>query len=140
MKLPYLILFAVLFLAGCVKNEVSEDSTEIHPNPKGLTVRTVIGLSSHLNLLEDFNPYRTDDLFNWIPQGLYYDLRDNGNDASVSGRVPLNDVVSGFSNSQLFNALQSSTTSVPSYRQSLVDQNVGNQTQGLNNIFTFYGY
>jgi len=100
----------------------------------------VIGLSSHLNLLEDFNPYRTDDPFNWIPQGLYYDLRDNGNDASVSGRVPLNDVVSGFSNSQLFNALQSSTTSVPSYRQSLVDQNVGNQTQGLNNIFTFYGY
>jgi hypothetical protein len=39
----------------------------------------IAGLSSHLNLLEDFNPNRTNDFFHWIPKGLMYDLMDNRN-------------------------------------------------------------
>ncbi|MEO7044031.1 MAG: hypothetical protein ABI091_01900 [Ferruginibacter sp.] len=35
------------------------------------------GLSSHLNLLENFNPNSATDHFKWIPTGLFYDLFDN---------------------------------------------------------------
>jgi hypothetical protein len=101
----------------------------------------VNSLSSHLNLLEDFDPQRTNDPFFWIPQGLFYDLMDDRNDNLVPfPRVPLNDTVSGYSIGQLFNALQSDVTTLPSYRARLLSQNGNNQAAGVNTIFTFYGY
>ncbi len=61
-------------------------------------------LNSNLNLLEDFSPNRTADHFNWIPQGLYYDLFDNRNDNLANPpRVLLNDNVSTYTNQQFFN-------------------------------------
>ncbi len=64
----------------------------------------VIGLSSHLNLLEDYNPARTYDPFHWIPKGLMYDLMDTRNDFLFNPSA-VHDEVSGFTLQQIFNAL-----------------------------------
>ena len=101
-------------------------------------------LNSNLNLLEDFNPRRTvNDPFWWIPQGLYYDLIDNRNDLTVDPlnvRVPLDDSVIGYTNSQFFNALDADIDNLPAYRVRLLNENANNQAAGVNTIFTFYGY
>ena len=101
----------------------------------------VNGLSSHLNLLEDFNPNRTiDDPFFWIPKGLMYDLIDNRNDNNaIPLRVPLDDQVVGYTTAQLFNALQSDITTLQAYHTRLISQTNNNPT-GVTTIFTFYGY
>jgi hypothetical protein len=100
----------------------------------------VAGLSSHLNLLEDFNPNRINDPFYWIPQGLMYDLIDNRNDNNaVPRRVPLDDQVVGYTTAQLFNALQSDITTLQAYHTRLISQ-TSNNPAGVNTIFTFYGY
>lgn len=103
----------------------------------------VNGLSSHLNLLEDFDPVnrRAADPFSWIPQGLLYDLMDNRNDNNTFPfRVPLNDVVSGYTNQQFCSALQSDVTSLQQFRARLLSQNGNSQATGVNSIFAFYGY
>ena len=100
----------------------------------------VAGLSSHLNLLEDFDPSRTGDPFWWIPKGLMYDLMDARNDNSVAfPRVLLNDIVSGYTVAQLFNALQSDVNTLQQYHTRLSNQNTNNPA-GVNIIFSFYGY
>lgn len=100
----------------------------------------VNGLSSHLNLLEDFNPNRTNDPFRWIPQGLMYDLMDDRNDNNaVPRRVPLDDQVNGYTIEQLFNALQADVTTLQAYHTRLISQ-TNNNPAGVNIIFTFYGY
>jgi hypothetical protein len=109
----------------------------------GYTNNTPVGgLNSNLNLLEDFNPQRTnDDQFWWIPQGLYYDLNDNRNDNNGSPvRVPLIDNVINYTNQQFFNALDSDINNLPAYRVRLLNENGNNQAAGVNTIFTFYGY
>jgi hypothetical protein len=102
----------------------------------------VVGLNSNLNLLEDFNPSRTADPFRWIPQGLYYDLTDNRNDASASTppRVALNDNVSSYSNMQFFNALDLDVRSLQAYKTRLLLENNNRDAPGVNTIFGFYGY
>jgi hypothetical protein len=102
----------------------------------------VIGLNSNLNLLEDFNPRRTvEDPFNWIPQGLYYDLIDNRNDFNaVPQRVALGDNVVGYTNQQFFNALDDDINNLPAYRVRLLSENANNQAAGVTEIFTFYRY
>jgi hypothetical protein len=100
----------------------------------------VIGLNSNLNLLEDFNPRRTvEDPFNWIPQGLYYDLLDNRNDRPFL-RVDLDDQVANYTNQQFFNALDADINNLPAYRVRLLSENANNQATGVTSIFTFYGY
>lgn len=94
----------------------------------------VSGLSSHLNLLEDFSPYRTDDPFYWIPQGVFYDLNDNRNDLYY-GRVNIDDNVSGYTNQQMFNAFNSNITDLQSYRTNLLQQNGNNQSAGVTYLF-----
>ncbi len=84
----------------------------------------VPGLSSHLNLLEDFNPTRPVDPFRGIPQGLMWDLMDTRNDNNaVPLRVQLNDNVSGYTIQQLSNALDADITSLQSYRARLLSEN-----------------
>jgi hypothetical protein len=102
----------------------------------------VAGLSSNLNLLEDFNPRRTvEDPFYWIPQGLFYDLMDNRNDFNaVPQRVPIIDNVFGFTNQQLFNALDADISNLPAYRSRLLNENANNQAAGVTTIFQFYEY
>ena len=95
----------------------------------------ITGLSSHLNLLEDFNPGRTYDPFHWIPKGLMYDLMDTRNES-----VPVVDGVSNFTIAQIFNALQADVTSLQQYRTRFEQQNPGNQTTQITNLFAQYGY
>ena len=96
---------------------------------------------SNLNLLEDFNPNRTIDPFYWIPQGLFYDLLDNRNDNNATPRrILLDDIVSGYTNQQLFNALDADILTLPAYKTRLLSENGNSQAGGVNIIFTFYGY
>lgn len=94
-------------------------------------------LSSHLNLLEDFDPSRTGDPFRWIPKGLMYDLMDARNEL---GLHPVVDGVSNFTIAQLFSALQSNVTTLQQYRVTFQQQNAGNQTIPITNLFAQYGY
>ncbi len=90
--------------------------------------------------MEDFNPAVTNDDFNWIPQGLYYDLTDDRNDnTSFPRRVLVNDNVSGYTNQQLFNAIDENTTTIVEYRTRLLQQ-TSNNPIGVTQIFNFYGY
>ena len=66
----------------------------------------VAGLTGHLNLLEDFSPFRNNDVFRWIPQGLFYDLRDVRNEQRATGGS-VDDNVNNFTNQQMFAAFQS---------------------------------
>ena len=86
-----------------------------------------------------FSPFRTIDPFRWIPDGLYYDMIDNRNDIQFA-RVPINDAVSGYTNQQFFNALQSDVKSVPAFKARLLLQNSNNQLSGVNQLFTSYHY
>lgn len=97
------------------------------------------GLSSHLNLLEDFSPYRTYDPFYWIPQGVFYDLNDNRNDFQFNPSM-VNDNVSGYTNQQMFNAFNSNITDLQGYRTNLLQQNGNNQSAEVINLFNQYGY
>ncbi|HXH99754.1 MAG TPA: hypothetical protein VNI52_05775 [Sphingobacteriaceae bacterium] len=94
----------------------------------------VSGLSSHLNLLEDFSPYRIDDPFYWIPQGVFYDLKDTRNE-----NTPVVDQVSGYTNQQMFNAFQSNIYDLQDYRLKLIQQ-TSNQPTEVTDLFFRYGY
>lgn len=99
------------------------------------------GLSSHLNYLEDFSPFRTIDPFRWIPDGLYYDLIDDRNDQLVPNpRVLINDAVSGYTNQQMFNALDADVKSLQQFRIRLLQQNSNNQAAQVTQLFGAYGY
>jgi hypothetical protein len=95
-----------------------------------------MGLSSHLNLLEDFSPSRITDPFHWIPQGLFYDMIDARNENS-----PVVDQVSGYyTNQKLFNAFSSSITTLGAYKTNLLNQNGNNQSTQVTSLFSQYGY
>ncbi len=99
------------------------------------------GLSSNLNLLEDFSPSRNNDPFSWIPQGLYYDMIDNRNDRTVTGNIIYpDDNVFNYSNQQFFNAFTSNTSTVEAYRENLISLNLNNQTANVRSLFSFYKY
>ncbi len=89
----------------------------------------------HLDVLEAFDPNLQSDPFNWIPKGLFYDLKDYNNE-----RTPILDEVSGYTNQQMFNAFGSSITSLSSYRTNLLQQNNNNQSAAVTNLFGQYGY
>ena len=93
----------------------------------------VNGLSSHLNLLEAFNPNKYDDENRWIPTGLYYDLMDQRNES-----FPIIDNVSAYSNSSFFNALDIDVKSVIEFRNRMIFENGTNSN--LVNLFAQYHY
>ena len=95
----------------------------------------VPGLSSYMNYLEGFNPDRPQNPFKWIPEGLFNDLIDNRNEDE-----PVFDRVTGYTNEQLFLALQSDITSVPQYRQRLLLQTGNNQGSEVVILFSEYHY
>ncbi len=101
----------------------------------------VFGLSSNLNLLEDFSPARTNGPFRWIPQGLFYDLFDTRNDfAATANPLQPGDLVSGYTNQQFFDALDDDITTIPAYRQRLLNENNNNQVANVTALFGFYNY
>jgi len=95
----------------------------------------VFGLTSHLNYLEDYDPNDPNNPFRWIPEGLYYDLFD-----LRAENFPVVDNVSGLTNAQMFNVLQSDVTSMPQYKERLIAQNPNNQTNEVRNLFNQYHY
>ena len=100
----------------------------------------VAGLNSHLNLLEDFSPFRTNDPFYWIPQGLFYDLNDNRND-NLFNQQAVTDQVTGYTNAQMFSAFQSSILTLQNYRVKLLQiNNNNNNPTPVTNLFSQYGY
>ena len=75
------------------------------------------------------------------PDGLYYDLIDNRDDAfAVPLRVDIDDVVTGYTNRQFFNALEPDIQSIPAFRQRLLQQNGNNQATEVTQLFAQYGY
>lgn len=101
----------------------------------------VNGLSSHLNLLEDFSPNRDADPFRWIPQGIYHDMSDDRNDVlQIPQRVDINDEVIGYTNQQFFNALDQDIISMQSFRDRLLSENSNSQSTQVNNLFIDYHY
>lgn len=116
--------------------------------PNGFTARmqqndwpNEFGLNANLNALENFNPNIGTGLdpFQWIPQGICYDLMDARNDfIFIPSRT--NDDVSGYTTQNCFNALDPDVRSVPAFRVRLLNQNNGNQQLQVNSLFQDYGY
>ncbi|MEO9020950.1 MAG: hypothetical protein ABI237_13155 [Ginsengibacter sp.] len=97
------------------------------------------GLSSHLNLLENFNPNSATDHFKWIPTGLFYDLLDPANETLTAGN-PVNDLVSGYTNAQMFSTFQSNIYTLQDYKARLL-QTVSNPTSSqVTGLFSQYHY
>jgi len=115
---------------GSLCGEVIENRTRYFNN------NPLPNMSSQLNALEGFNPLRETDPFYWIPQGLFYDLKDTRNETGF----PLRDEVSNYTNQQMFSALSSSTTSLPTYKTNLLTLNNNNQSTQVTSLFTQYGY
>lgn len=94
-------------------------------------------LTSHLNSIENFDPNRpvADDPFRWIPEGIFYDLIDTRNEDA-----PIIDRVNGYTDLQIFNALDADITSMPQYRERLIVENPNNQTAQVRNLFNQYRY
>ena len=103
------------------------------------TIVANTGLNSHVNLLEDYSPFRTNDVTWWIPYGVYYDLIDNRNDNNFV-RVLIDDQVTGYTNQQMFNALDNDINNPADYRVRLLNENNNNQINNLTLIFNRYGY
>lgn len=102
-------------------------------------------MSSHKNLLENFNPNSATDHFKWIPTGLFYDIIDARNDATAIPRIvniddQVNQSSNFYNNQKLFNAFNSSVTTLGAYRQNLLLQNSNNQSSQVISLFSQYGY
>jgi hypothetical protein len=97
----------------------------------------IFGLSSHTNSIEDFSPNRTSDRHRWIPEGIYYDMIDDRNDRNFNPVLPI-DNVTGFTNLQLFNALDNDVRSMPQFRTRFLSENGFNQA--VVNLFSEYYY
>ncbi len=68
-----------------------------------------------------------------------YNLIDNRNGVALPFGFNTDDV-SGYTNQQIFNALQSDVRSIPAFRDRLLQQNGNNQAANVNLLFQQYGY
>jgi hypothetical protein len=96
-------------------------------------------------LFQDFNPNSATDHFKWIPTGLFYDIIDARNDATAIPRIvniddQVNQSSNFYNNQKLFNAFNSSVTTLGAYRQNLLLQNSNNQSSQVISLFSQYGY
>ena len=99
----------------------------------------VTSLGAHWNAIEDFSPNRPADVFNWIPEGIYFDLIDNRNDLVVYNG-PIDDNIFGYTNEQLFQSLDPDVKSMPQYRNRLLAENGNNQFAQVIQLFDQYHY
>jgi hypothetical protein len=116
---------------GVNANCQTEQLTSYCPNPPALTSHP------HIDVLENYVPTLQADPFRWIPKGLMLDLMDN---TIEPAQTLVNDQVFGYTIQQIFAALQSDITTVPAYRARLIQQNPGNQTAQVTNLFASYNY
>jgi hypothetical protein len=92
----------------------------------------------HIDVLETFDPGLLTYSFHWIPKGLMLDLMDNTPNETYGTGLP--DQVSGYTNQQIFNALQSDVKSVGDFKARLLQQNNNSQQVQVDNLVQFYGY
>jgi hypothetical protein len=97
---------------------------------------SVQGLNANFSAIESFDPDDLQDVHNWIPQGLPYDLFDNRNDLST----PVVDDVRNYTIEQTFNALLPGVRSIQAFRDVLLQQNGFIQQFQVNELFQQYGY
>jgi hypothetical protein len=64
---------------------------------------------------------------------------DNRNDFLFNAAM-VNDLVSGFTNAQMFNAFQSSIYTLQDYRVKLLQQTANNTAPSVPDLFSQYGY
>ena len=88
----------------------------------------------YLNFLESFDSKPTQYPFD--SGGAMLDLIDSGEPFSTN----ITDAVSAYTTSQVFNGLNSSTTSVASYKNSLLVISNNLQQNQVNQLFTSYGF
>jgi hypothetical protein len=62
----------------------------------------------------------------------------NAKTATKNGYVPVVDETQNFTNQWLFNALDGNVRSMAQYRERIIQQNLGNQTLQLRNLFAQY--
>jgi hypothetical protein len=89
-----------------------------------------------IDVSEYFEPSYTTDPFYWIPKGIFEELIDNGDPTFTL----VNDQVLGFPTVQIFYSYESDVTSVPAYKARFIQQNPGNQTSQITNLFASYNY
>jgi hypothetical protein len=90
----------------------------------------------HLDVEENFNPNLTVDRFEWIPQGLFYDLWDPANETNF----PVTDQISGYTNQQMFSAFKSTIYTLQDYRVKLLQQTTNPTSQYVIGLFSQYHY
>lgn len=95
-------------------------------------------LHPHLEYLEKYFP-NSNKNFPWIPRGLFQDLKDNTISEFTDLRT-VDDQVSGFTDSQLFNAISSDVRSPQAYRDRLLQQNSNRQSTQVISLFNQYNY
>ncbi|HEY8935543.1 MAG TPA: hypothetical protein VIM65_10005 [Cyclobacteriaceae bacterium] len=93
----------------------------------------------HIDVLEKFDPTSSYH-FHWIPKGLMLDLMDDTPNEVVGNTGGKPDQVSGYTNQQCFNALQSDVKSIGDFKNRLLQQNNNNQQAQVNTLVQFYGY
>lgn len=96
------------------------------------------GIGAHINVLEYFDPNYTTDPFYWIPKGLYEDLLDTRNEIRPPG--PVTDNTSAYTNQQMFNAFNSSITTLQGYKTNLLNTTSNSTSGSVNSLFSQYGY
>lgn len=93
----------------------------------------------HLDVEESFNPNLQSDPFNWIPQGLFFDLMDPANETIANFNF-VNDFVSGYTTSQMFNTFQSNIYTLQDYRARLLQTTTNNTSAQVTGLFAQYNY
>lgn len=110
----------------------------VSPQDNAYEVCSLNGFISYAAALEAFDPNYIDDLHSWIPVGILWDLHDPSNEVRPPNAV--HDQVSGFTNSQLFQAMASDVRSPQAYRNRLLQLNGNAQSTQINFLFAEYGY
>lgn len=90
----------------------------------------------HLDVLEAFDPNLQSDPFNWIPKGLFYDLKDPANETTF----PVTDQVSSYTNQQMFNSFQTNINTLQDYRAKLLQTTTNSTSPFVPGLFSQYGY
>ncbi|PWU05114.1 MAG: hypothetical protein C5B52_00280 [Bacteroidetes bacterium] len=103
-----------------------------------VTFRATANFSSHVVFLESYQPHKKDDPNAWIPKGLLYDLVDSSTELFPQSGII--DEVSGFTNEELYKALQPDVKDIFEYKHKLLIQNNFRQQQAVNELFKEYGY
>jgi hypothetical protein len=111
------------------------NSTEVRGFRRNYYNNNPLPGTSHINYLEDYSP-NDENPFRWIPEGIYNDLIDINNETGA----PIVDDVTGYTNLQIYNALDDDVTSMPQFRERLISENPSGQTAQARALFTQYHY